>query len=57
MGLKALLSLIFLFSLSCLIMFTGVLPSWITANSQLYILTLMLWFIGFTVAFFYAEQI
>jgi len=51
MGVKGLIIVFSLFALSLLVINTTVLPYWLTSNQNLYNLTIILWLVGFVLAF------
>ena len=53
MGFKGMIVIIILFAFSFLVMTPSlnVLPSWITGNTQLYDITIIIWLVGFALAF------
>lgn len=52
MGLKAVLIIFIAWAFSFFIIMSDVLPTWITTNDQLYLFTVIIWFIGFVLAFY-----
>lgn len=51
MGLKATIGMLALFGFSMMVITSNILPSWLTSNTPLYQLTIILWYIGLAIGF------